>query len=142
MNSLVLTHSHHIKKKQYRYLYNDDDFNWNYGIALASSTHDYKEAEETLLLIQNPDLRKQYCYLSWLARCYVRNRKPRLAWDLYLKMETSNKSSTYYSSSRTIATRWANSTTPQKRLMCSNVLTLTPSIGRESAEPVLVFFNA
>ena len=73
------------------YLYNDDDFNWNYGIALAS-THDYKEAEETFLLIQSPDLRKQYCYLSWLARCYVRNRKPRLAWDLYLKMETSNES--------------------------------------------------
>ena len=33
------------------YMYNDDDFNHNYGISLAQ-TGNFKEAEETLLLVQ------------------------------------------------------------------------------------------
>lgn len=73
------------------YLYNDDNFNWNYGISLAS-THHYMDAEETLLLIKSDVLRKRYCYLSWLSRCYIRNRKAKLAWKLYGEMETSNES--------------------------------------------------
>ena len=32
--------------------YNDDDFNWNFGIAQAV-VGNYKEAEETLLLVLN-----------------------------------------------------------------------------------------
>ena len=35
-----------------RYFTSDDDFHWNYGIACAS-TGDYKEAKESLLLVQN-----------------------------------------------------------------------------------------
>jgi len=73
------------------YLYGDDNFNWNYGISLAA-THQYKEAEETLLLVQSERLRHEYCYQSWLARCYVRNGKPEAAWELYLTMDTSNES--------------------------------------------------
>lgn len=73
------------------YLYNDDDFNWNYGISLAS-TGNYKEAEETLLLVQADKYRSEYCYLSWLARCYIMNKKARLAWELYLKMNNTNES--------------------------------------------------
>ena len=73
------------------YLYNDDDFNWNYGISLAS-TGNYKEAEETLLLVQADKYRGEYCYLSWLARCYIMNKKARLAWELYLKMNSTNES--------------------------------------------------
>jgi len=34
------------------YMYNDDDFNWNYGIAQAAIGN-FKEAEETLLLVTN-----------------------------------------------------------------------------------------
>jgi intraflagellar transport protein 56 len=73
------------------YLYNDDDFNWNYGISLAS-TGNFKEAEETLLLVQSDKYRSEYCYLSWLSRCYIMNKKARLAWELYLKMDNTNES--------------------------------------------------
>ena len=73
------------------YFLNDDDFNWNYGISLAC-TGNYKEAEETLLLVQSDRYRSEYCFLSWLARCYIMNKKARLAWELYLKMDNSNDS--------------------------------------------------
>lgn len=73
------------------YFYNDDTFNFNYGQALASCSK-WKEAEEAFLLIQSEELRDDFHYLSWLARCYIMNRKPRLAWELYLKMETSSDS--------------------------------------------------
>ena len=117
------------------YMYNDDDFNWNYGLAQAA-VGNYKEAEETLLLVMNekyhqecvaslaatrrnrsasllvrvrvrlcvtaPSLTqggvlwlacaRSYCYLSWLCRCYIMNKKTKLAWEQYLKMDTSNDS--------------------------------------------------
>lgn len=46
-------------------------------------------AEETLLQVQNEDYQSDYVYLSWLARCYIRNGKAKAAWELYLKMDTS-----------------------------------------------------
>ena len=73
------------------YLYNDDDFNHNYGISLCA-TGQYREAEETLQLVQSEKYRSEYVYLSHLARCFVMNKKARMAWELYLKMETSNES--------------------------------------------------
>merc|ERR1711939_454803 len=48
----------------------DDDFHWNYGIACASSA-EYKEAKESLLLVQNEKYKAEFVYLSWLARCYI-----------------------------------------------------------------------
>lgn len=38
------------------YFLNDDDFNWNHGVAKAA-TGKYKEAEETLLAVQNDKYR-------------------------------------------------------------------------------------
>eukprot|EP00047_Mylnosiga_fluctuans_P005886 m.243387 g.243387 ORF g.243387 m.243387 type:complete len:556 (-) comp14230_c0_seq1:148-1815(-) len=73
------------------YYYNDDVFNYNFGQALAA-TSQWKEAEEAFLLINNERFKAEYTYLSWLARCHIMNRKPRLAWELYLKMETSGES--------------------------------------------------
>ena len=73
------------------YFYDDDDFNWNYGIAQAASGN-FKEGEELLLLVQNERHLNDFCYLSWLARCYVMNGKSRLAWELYLRMDTSDES--------------------------------------------------
>ena len=73
------------------YLSNDDRFNWNYGIALAANG-EYEEAEEALLQVQNEEYKEDYCYLSWLAKTYVANGKARLAWELYLRVESSDDS--------------------------------------------------
>ncbi|KAG5279003.1 hypothetical protein AALO_G00105060 [Alosa alosa] len=73
------------------YFYNEDIFNFNYAQAKASLGN-YKEAEEVLLMIQSEKIRNDYVYKSWLTRCYIMNKKARLAWELYLKMETSSES--------------------------------------------------
>uniref|UniRef100_A0A452UJN6 Intraflagellar transport protein 56 n=1 Tax=Ursus maritimus TaxID=29073 RepID=A0A452UJN6_URSMA len=73
------------------YFYNDDIFNFNYAQAKAA-TGNTSEGEEVFLLIQSEKMKNDYIYLSWLARCYIMNKKPRLAWELYLKMETSGES--------------------------------------------------
>lgn len=73
------------------YSYNDSIFNFNYGMALASCGN-YKEAEEALLLVSDENYREEYVYLSWLARCFIMNGKPREAWELYLKLASNTDS--------------------------------------------------
>lgn len=73
------------------YFANDDDFNWNFGIALASAK-DFAEAEEALSLVASEKYKQDFCYISWLCRCYIMNGKAHLAWETYVNMETSNES--------------------------------------------------
>jgi len=73
------------------YLFNDDDFNYNYGMAKTAAGH-YKDAEEHLQMVQNPKYKMEYSYIMALARCHIYNGKARMAWELYLKMETSHES--------------------------------------------------
>jgi intraflagellar transport protein 56 len=47
---------------------------------------------KAFLLIQNEKLKNDSIYLTWLARCYIYNNKPRFAWELYVKSEHSNES--------------------------------------------------
>ncbi|CAJ1414714.1 unnamed protein product [Effrenium voratum] len=74
-----------------QYFTNDDDFNWNYGVACAAAG-DYQEAKEALLSVQDEKNRSEFCYLSWLCRCYIMTNKPGLAWEAYVRMDTSNES--------------------------------------------------
>lgn len=34
----------------------------------------------------------RFCYLSWLARCYIMSNEPGQAWEAYVRMDTSNES--------------------------------------------------
>jgi len=73
------------------YFGNDDDFNWNYGIA-CSAAGEHKEGKEALLQVQNQKYQSEFCYVSWLARCYIMSNEPSMAWEAYISMETSNES--------------------------------------------------
>ena len=73
------------------YLFNDDEFNCNMGLAKCCTGH-YKDAEEHLSIVQNAKYKMEYTYIMALARAYIYNGKPRMAWELYLKMETSHES--------------------------------------------------
>jgi intraflagellar transport protein 56 len=73
------------------YFSNDDDFNWNFGIALAAAG-DFKEAKEAFQMVQNEKYCAEFCYISWLARCYINGNEPALAWDMYVRMDASNDS--------------------------------------------------
>jgi len=73
------------------YFANDDDFNWNYGLA-CSAAGDYKEGKRALSLVQNEKYRNEFIYLGWLARCHIMNNEPSMAWESYVRMDTSNES--------------------------------------------------
>lgn len=73
------------------YYFNDDCFNFNLAQTKAALGF-YKEAEELFMFIQNEKILNDYIYISHLSRCFIMNKKPQSAWELYLKMETSSES--------------------------------------------------
>merc|ERR1719174_2608246 len=73
------------------YFSNDDDFNWNYGLACAAAG-DYKEGREALLMVQSEKYRAEFQYSAWLARCHIMSNDPDLAWEAYVRMDSSNES--------------------------------------------------
>ncbi|KAF7286814.1 hypothetical protein GWI33_003871 [Rhynchophorus ferrugineus] len=73
------------------YLHSDDTFNFNFAQA-KTACNQFKEAEESFLLIQDPKIKNDYVYISNLARCYVMNKKAQEAWELYLKLDNSPES--------------------------------------------------
>ncbi|RWS14379.1 intraflagellar transport protein 56-like isoform X2 [Dinothrombium tinctorium] len=76
------------------YFYNDDTFNFTYAQAKAA-TGAFQEAEETFLQIQSEKIKSDPVYVNWLIRCYIMNKKPEKAWELYEKMATSAEAFNY-----------------------------------------------
>ncbi|XP_032665164.1 intraflagellar transport protein 56 isoform X1 [Odontomachus brunneus] len=73
------------------YFSNQDNFNFNYAQAQTAAGY-FKEAEEAFLMIRNEKYKNDYIYISLLSYCYIMNKKAELAWELYLKMDTSTES--------------------------------------------------
>lgn len=73
------------------YFSNQDNFNFNYAQAQTGAGY-FKEAEEAFLMIRTEKYKNDYVYISLLSYCYIMNKKAELAWELYLKMDTSTES--------------------------------------------------
>ncbi|XP_061377263.1 intraflagellar transport protein 56 isoform X2 [Danaus plexippus] len=76
----VLVYLNSIKS----FFVNDDTFNFNYGQAKVA-TGFYREAEESLLAIQDENIRNSFTYLACLCRCHVMNKEAHLAWEICVK---------------------------------------------------------
>uniref|UniRef100_A0A0M3I4P8 Intraflagellar transport protein 56 n=1 Tax=Ascaris lumbricoides TaxID=6252 RepID=A0A0M3I4P8_ASCLU len=83
----VLVYLNSIKS----YFYNDDTFNFNIGQALLACGNAI-EAETSLLLVADAQLKKQLPWILCLIRAYCLNKKGNLAWEMYTKMKASDES--------------------------------------------------
>lgn len=50
------------------YFYNDDNFNFNYGQAKMMA-HNYREAEEALLLVESEKNKSDFVFICCMTRC-------------------------------------------------------------------------
>ena len=75
------------------YVADQDEFNYNKGMALAS-TSQWAEAERYFLMVRNPSYTKEIYYVSWLCRCYIKNKKADEAWKLYVDLTSTEDSKT------------------------------------------------
>ena len=69
----------------------DSIFLFNHGIAL-SAVEQFSEALEALVGVSDANVKSTYVYLSWLCRCYVMTGAAKSAWEIYLKMDSTNDS--------------------------------------------------
>jgi intraflagellar transport protein 56 len=63
-----------------------DEFHYNRGMAFASSS-EWVEAERSLLRVNNRWYKKDLPYKLWLCRCFVKNKKFELAWEMYTEQK-------------------------------------------------------
>eukprot|EP00937_MAST-01D_sp_MAST-1D-sp2_P005185 g5185.t1 len=73
------------------YLANDDTFNWNYGFSLLAGG-EFEQAAERLGRVKDEAWRAEDAFVQASARCCVRNRDPRRAWEMYLAADTAQVS--------------------------------------------------
>lgn len=59
-----------------------NEFKYNKAMSLASLQR-WAEAEKYFLEVKNEYYTKEIFYLSWLCRCFIKNKKPESAWNLY-----------------------------------------------------------
>jgi intraflagellar transport protein 56 len=68
-----------------------DEFNYDKAMTLASLSK-WSEAERYLLLVKNSSYTHELYYLSWLCRCYIKNKKPEAGWNLYVDARSTEDS--------------------------------------------------
>jgi intraflagellar transport protein 56 len=68
-----------------------DEFNYDKAMTLASLSK-WAEAERYLLLVKNQSYTHELFYLTWLCRCYIKNKKPEAAWNLYIDSNSTDDS--------------------------------------------------
>ena len=71
----------------------NDEFNYNKAMTLAALSR-WAEAERHFLLVKNPAYTREIFYNSWLCRCYIKNRKPEAAWNLYSEATSTEDAKT------------------------------------------------
>jgi len=70
-----------------------DEFYYNKAMALAALSK-FEEAERLFLSVQNPAYTKEIYYVTWLAKCYIMNKKPENAWKLYTASSNTEEAKT------------------------------------------------